>query len=59
MQSIVAECILRAATHATLRLQDREIIIVRNLAQGYNYLDTRKKRHLALEIMPARRDLFG
>ena len=39
MHSIVSECILRAATHATLDFQNCKIIVVRNLAQRNDYLD--------------------
>jgi hypothetical protein len=59
MHSIVAEYVLRAAAHATLGLQDCKIIIVRNLAQRYDYLNARQQLQLAIEIVPARRDLFG
>jgi hypothetical protein len=59
MHSIVSECILRAATHATLDFQNCKIIVVRNLAQRNDYLDASQQRQLALKIVPARGDLFA
>ena len=58
MDLTVAKYICRAAVDAPLLLQNRKIVVVRDLAKRDHDLDPIKKRQFTLQVVSASRDFF-